>query len=1027
MIPKLLTIKGLYSYQTEQTINFAELTKDNLFGIFGNVGAGKSSILEAIMLALYGEVERMGKAGRGYNIMNLRSSDLLVVFDFEIEGKLYRSKVTGNRSKRNFSDAKVGSPSFYEQIDGVYQPLEVKNAETLIGLKSSDFKKTIIIPQGTFQDFLQLGDTDRARMMRELFGLERFELEGNVKFLQNQNDTSAQILRGQLAQIGDVKLEDIEAQQAQLIDFQNIVQTLQVDIEQKRKVENILKQLKTDFEQWQLAQKRHEQLTALDPQFAAFEKQLDNYETAVLVFKNLIINLKKTETESAEIGLEIDKKSAEHTQNKTSLEQLTKSRTALTPQYEQRENLKKQAAEVRKILNIQLVNTEIGVLEARLLKGNTFLKEKTEGLERLKAEAENIEKQRIALRAHQPNLGIINAVKDWFTRSFTIQNEQTRLEEERKKLEVKLEGIQQAKTVILWKDLPLFNIRLANETRISDILAVVKMKIAEVKADIDRISNEQIHLKASEKLESYAKALSEGEPCPLCGATHHPMVMQITEIRSTLKSLDARLIQNRKEVRTLENIENQLITLNINHNNDTEARQVLNLRLVEEKQKLETHYQKFAWSPTFSTTNFAAVEQALKAASEFDNKMKTLEDALRSSQKNKETTERTVEQYRKGINDILRDTAVKQTEIGVLKTQIEILDMTTWGTKSEAVLKQQIQNLEQEYVTIETKFQSLERHIQTLQSNEATLMGTIATLRNTNKRLQEEQTALKLDFQNKLAESSFANEVAIIQVLNSNLNIAKERQKLTDFKNQKLIVAARLTDLTDRLQGAAYDAAVHNALIVDIQTIEKDIQAQNQRIGELKNDIFDKIKRLEARQKIEKTLLDCDYRAKNLSVLRGLFQRSGFVNYASSVYLQSIIKAANERFVKLTKQQLQLEITENNGFIVRDMLNGGQFRDVRTLSGGQTFQAALCLALALSDHIQSRNTARQNFFFLDEGFGSLDRESLHIVFETLKALRKENRIVGIISHVEDMRLEIERYLEVTLSENAGSQVKLVIG
>ena len=80
MIPKNLIIKGLYSYQAEQTINFTELTKDNLFGIFGNVGAGKSSILEAIMLALYGEVERMGKVGRNYNIMNLSSNDLLVDF-----------------------------------------------------------------------------------------------------------------------------------------------------------------------------------------------------------------------------------------------------------------------------------------------------------------------------------------------------------------------------------------------------------------------------------------------------------------------------------------------------------------------------------------------------------------------------------------------------------------------------------------------------------------------------------------------------------------------------------------------------------------------------------------------------------------------------------------------------------------------------------------------------------------------------------------------------------------------------------
>ena len=233
--------------------------------------------------------------------------------------------------------------------------------------------------------------------------------------------------------------------------------------------------------------------------------------------------------------------------------------------------------------------------------------------------------------------------------------------------------------------------------------------------------------------------------------------------------------------------------------------------------------------------------------------------------------------------------------------------------------------------------------------------------------------------------------------------------------------------MTERLKGKQYNSDIHDALTIDIQRLDSFIQTQNQTIGKLEKDIFDKKARLLERQKIEKILSECLLRAENLRTMRSLFQRSGFVNYTSSVFLQSIIKAANERFIKLTKQQLELVIQEDNTFKVRDMLNGGELRDVRTLSGGQTFQAALSLALALSDHIQSRNAARQNFFFLDEGFGSLDSESLSIVFETLKALRKENRIVGIISHVEAMRHEIERYLEVNLSETEGSKIKLVVG
>ena len=93
---------------------------------------------------------------------------------------------------------------------------------------------------------------------------------------------------------------------------------------------------------------------------------------------------------------------------------------------------------------------------------------------------------------------------------------------------------------------------------------------------------------------------------------------------------------------------------------------------------------------------------------------------------------------------------------------------------------------------------------------------------------------------------------------------------------------------------------------------------------------------------------------------------------------------------------------------------------MKTLSGGQTFQASLSLALALAESIQKFNQSNQNFFFLDEGFGSLDKESLQIVFDTLKSLQKENRIVGIISHVEDLQQEIDTYLKITNDEEKGS-------
>ena len=106
-------------------------------------------------------------------------------------------------------------------------------------------------------------------------------------------------------------------------------------------------------------------------------------------------------------------------------------------------------------------------------------------------------------------------------------------------------------------------------------------------------------------------------------------------------------------------------------------------------------------------------------------------------------------------------------------------------------------------------------------------------------------------------------------------------------------------------------------------------------------------KDLALRRELLKKLEILQQRAADIGTLKKLFTASGFVNYVSSVYLQNLCNAANERFYKLTRQKLQLEITEKNDFQVRDFLHNGQVRSIKTLSGGQTFQAALCLALRI--------------------------------------------------------------------------------
>ena len=166
-------------------------------------------------------------------------------------------------------------------------------------------------------------------------------------------------------------------------------------------------------------------------------------------------------------------------------------------------------------------------------------------------------------------------------------------------------------------------------------------------------------------------------------------------------------------------------------------------------------------------------------------------------------------------------------------------------------------------------------------------------------------------------------------------------------------------------------------------------------------------------------------RKANLDTLFNLFKGAGFVQYVSSIYLKQLCDNANIRFHRMTRNQLSLQINDKNEFEIIDYMNEGKTRSVKTLSGGQSFQVSLSLALALAESVQSQAVSDRNFFFIDEGFGTQDPESVSLVFETLNNLRNDNRIVGIISHVEELKEKIPISLNITKNEETGSKIDFV--
>ena len=169
MIPIRLEIQGLYSYKEKQVIEFEHLTAAGLFGIFGAVGSGKSSILEAILLALYGSTERLSATGERSSMVNLQSDILTVSFEFRAginNANTYVARYSAKRNKKDPDKIDTGEHSFYEKVEGELSAIDSK-AEVLIGMKKH-FKQTVIIPQGKFREFIDLhsrsacGDDERA-------------------------------------------------------------------------------------------------------------------------------------------------------------------------------------------------------------------------------------------------------------------------------------------------------------------------------------------------------------------------------------------------------------------------------------------------------------------------------------------------------------------------------------------------------------------------------------------------------------------------------------------------------------------------------------------------------------------------------------------------------------------------------------------------------------------------------------------------------------------------------------------------
>jgi len=1025
MIPIRLTIKGIYSYQREQTIDFINLTSANLFGIFGPVGSGKSTILEAISFSLFGETERLNlQDNRSYNMMNLKSNELFIDFTFKNgpDRDEYRFKVFGKRNKNYFEKISAFSRDAYRKINSDWQPIEPNSIDQIIGLSYENFKRTIIIPQGKFQEFLQLGNKDRTQMLKELFNLGKYELFYQVVAIEKKNKEKQQNIEGQLLQIDETSPGIIETAENKLREVTTHVSRLDKSFQKQQKAELELQKLKELFEK---ASAQKELLDKLEIETAFHQKlesKIEDYEFCLIKFKDLLARKQEFQNKVANSQSELEANREQFNQIKLELENAEKTFGKIKGEYENREDLKRESDELNKIARIQSLKEQIEHLQKQIDQNDGMQRKSDLLIKELKAKQKEAVSIIAEKRKKVPETNTLMAVKEWFTNQKNIQDNLGKLGEASKRIYFDLKQLESEKNRSVSTTLVDLLEGTPGTKSIQEIISDLEQGKIQIEKHKKRAEQEIEQLAVQEKLETFAENLTEGQPCPLCGSKEHPEILDIKHVNQHLEITRQRKTEFDDKLTAINDTLKQLARVSTQIDSQKELGNRNRKELDAENQKLKRHLTKFIWS-NYSRDDEASAEEAIALANQLKKEIENIENEAGQFQKNVESELERRDEIKERLNELRNQNTQLSSASQTLGEQLQSLDFDAYKNKSVQELKNEVEELKNKVSQIESQYEALAEKLIDLRKRRDTLLGTIASGEKTHKDYHESLGEVEKKLTDRIAKSKFAKIADVEDILQEELEIETEKERISQFRQELHTAQDKYKELVQKTKDKRYDDTEHGELIEELKTMGAQIADLKEEVGKQKAVVQRLQEALATREKLEKERDSLKLRGDDINTLKQLFKGSGFVNYVSTVYLQHLCQAANERFYQLTRKQLRLEISENNTFQVRDFLNEGKVRSIKTLSGGQTFQAALSLALSLAESVQQFNESKQNFFFLDEGFGSLDKQALQVVFDTLRSLQKENRIIGIVSHVEDLQQEVDSFLTIMNDEENGSTIK----
>ncbi|SFB56007.1 AAA family ATPase [Algoriphagus aquimarinus] len=1005
MIPIKLDIQGLYSYKEKQTIEFDKLTAAGLFGIFGAVGSGKSSILEAVLLALYGSTERLSDRGEKNSMVNLQSDLLLLNFEFSSgknNAKTYLARYSAKRNSKNFDDIKPAEHTFYEKVDGNWEPIFAR-AEEIVGMRKEHFKQTVIIPQGKFREFIDQKPIDQAKMMKELFGLERFDLSFKTGLLLKTLKEQKIRLETQLQGLEEYSLDILTEKKSQFAEIQTQATEASLKLTYVENEVRLLENLRAKNQQLLKFRAEQENLVSLRPEIEKQRQLHSEFITAKTYLRPIWENIEDTKASLEQFKVSVidcERFKITFAKEVAELEEQEADLKAKNKERPQREG---KIRDLKKVIEIQTLETQREHANAILLNLQPTIESKKQAQKALETKIAELESEAEKISATDSSVlaNLMSSAKDWKQ----AENQLSKIQLESNEITQEIETFK--------RQLASLKISIpANESSFETWLITQKTTILELEKQRDLLMQKQ-------GLAAHVHLLHNGEACPLCGALEHPNPLEGND-QSGLAQKDLQIGQAKLLLEQIHTSKSNYSEVAFQLENHQKGASIKGIELQETEQNLSSIKSSLAQIGIEGHEELLAKIQAIEHSSQTREK---LLQEVKSLRKNWDSERILIDQSEKELQQAQLKLQSVQSNISSKKE--EIRDMAfckQFFARETNQIQTAIDKVEKD---IEEALQLLEGKQKHLREKRSVTDKNLADLINFTHLRDQSSTKLeklKSDFEGLKLQYGFTDEERLIHLFQHSIDAEKVAREITQFDQKLAIAENRIQELEAEEGVVAYQEEAFQELTSSFQNLKINAESFQKQVLLLDKEIQETTRKLDEKKVHQADFAKLEIRESYLKELDNMFRGSGFVKFVSSIYLKELCNTANVRFMKLCKNQLSLDIDDNNTFWVIDYLNGGKKRLLKTLSGGQTFQASLCLALALAEKVKALNQADQSFFFMDEGFGALDKNALRVVFETLKSLRHENRIVGIISHVEDLQQEIGVFANIELDPERGSQV-----